>query len=1339
MTKTSALLTDAPYAPTQKQVGARGVVRFIASILLALLLASTLLPGGTIHAYAADDGDKKTIEKLEESKKSLGVTESGNEGFSKTVAKANQEKGKATFSSVITRVLTPGYIYQHPKSSTDGYYKGNKSWSCDVNDPNKGLLTYHNCDVPNFTADLGQNLYGTLTPTGIQRGGAESAKIELAWLGMPTGVNKVPAAASARADKYTAMELFGYNLRLTYYAGEFDHIQVLTEARLMSNFGASQTLALGVSSIFNGATTGATTTVNTYVEEVKKGNWLAGIGTAFSAGAEAAGAGAINTILDTSDANVMATRGYNRVDIDKTLYNARALTNSETEQAIINTAASMLAGNQPESAKLPDDLKKLQTPPAQPATGGTTCIVTNPDGTLNTISKLENEEACKEAAKTANMENPQYKWDGENKPSESIKDWREHNKEWFDAANKYQLNCPVDEDEAKREDTLSKFYACVPTAYESAAKKWAQEKESEAGKELAKKLEDVPFIRDFLKKNTTANFNNPVNHYICLNPDGTDKLDQNGKPEKLFTESGSYNPNCTATRSPIKGGVYGTGDGIMTDTRRALYDPNLANVVFNNQSAFTDFANAGIATAAFITRIANAALNIGMSPILQTFGVDNLIAEFIELFTKSGLYPFALIFGIAGLTYLLAKNIFGARKGHLREMIRYALSVIAIVIVASVTLVKPHETIHAVDKFVTVLDDRIADTLITGAIGDEICSTKGATETFKYATAKEGSEPATRTLMCEVWRMNLLTPWAYAQWGVNINDLYAVDAKRPASANTFINTNSSQVGRAPVQMGRGVTVNNWGLYQLQLQSSGTTTEDNPNQTAGVTNPGMYRIVDLQAGQDNGAGTDPRYLNHWAGKETGSRALTGALAPIAAGATGITVGYYAIMKAVVRVVLLLSLVILPLVMLLALLGKVTKQGTRKYVGTIIGLYIQSALLTFMLCLQALLLILLSSGATSYVLIFVVQVVTSVLLLLLTRRIMKYIMRGNGIAGTVNMTDTKNILSKTRAGRNFLSASKRAPGDLKHSLARGYAENGIVGATKETAKTFNPIKPIDQYNRRGVARTVATARKTGLETARRAVEKKESYQTVSKLADEMLRTEAAQYGRATDDSSVSKLETAKDIRRANKAVKAYDKAVKKERKDAEKVVQDVYDQRKNDLEARGLAWEEPTTEERESAVLEELDKRKRTSEATRAISQDTVEKQTSQRRAAKEDRLDIQTDDRFTAPEKAVHKIVRNEGRIKNTLKASYAGLLDRTGEKFENHASSVKRIETPKVEEVEIPVEVEYALLMSDKELIQLSVEELNQIKDWLESQPETPEYKKLLEGINEALRYKDVK
>ena len=96
MTKTSALLTDAPYTPTRESVGGRGIVRFLASIILALLLASALLPGGSNYAYAANDGDKKTIEKLEESKKSLGVTESGDEGFAKTLQKAKQDKGKAT-------------------------------------------------------------------------------------------------------------------------------------------------------------------------------------------------------------------------------------------------------------------------------------------------------------------------------------------------------------------------------------------------------------------------------------------------------------------------------------------------------------------------------------------------------------------------------------------------------------------------------------------------------------------------------------------------------------------------------------------------------------------------------------------------------------------------------------------------------------------------------------------------------------------------------------------------------------------------------------------------------------------------------------------------------------------------------------------------------------------------------------------------------------------------------------------------------------------------------------------------------------------------------------------
>ena len=172
-------------------------MRLVASIMLALLIATSFMPASVNVAFA-DDGDKKTVEKLQEAQKQLGVTESGDKGFTQALDKAKKDGSKTSFAKVLNRVLTPSYIYQHPKSSTDGYYKDNKKWSCDANDPNKGLLTYHNCDVPNYIADLGQNLYSAVAPGGIQRGGAESNKLDMPWLGLPTGVKSVPATASDR-------------------------------------------------------------------------------------------------------------------------------------------------------------------------------------------------------------------------------------------------------------------------------------------------------------------------------------------------------------------------------------------------------------------------------------------------------------------------------------------------------------------------------------------------------------------------------------------------------------------------------------------------------------------------------------------------------------------------------------------------------------------------------------------------------------------------------------------------------------------------------------------------------------------------------------------------------------------------------------------------------------------------------------------------------------------------------------------------------------------------------------------------------------------------------------
>lgn len=1314
------------------------LLRLVASIMLALIIVSSFIPTGVNLAFA-DDGDKKTVEKLQKAQKELGVTETGDKGFTQTLDKAKKDGSKTPFAKVLTRVLTPGYIYEHPKSSTDGYYHDNKKWSCDVNDPNRGLLTYHNCDVPNYIADLGQNLYSAVAPGGIQGGGAQSNKLDMPWLGLPTGVKNVPATASARVEKYTAMELYGYNLRVTYYNGEFDHIQVQTQARLMTNFGASQTLALGVSAIFNGITEGASGAVAAFKAEWAKGNPLGSIAAAFTASTQSSAAAAIETILDTSDANVMATRGYTRVGFDNTLYNARAATNAEMEQEIINTLAAAIAGKTPEEVRLPDDLKKLQTPPAQPVAGGTTCIVTNPDGSKNTISKLADENACSEAAKTANMEHPDYQWDATDKQAETIKDWKEHNKGWFEAAQKYNLTCNVDEDEAKRDETISAFYSCVPNAYTAAVQKYTKDKEGEAGKKLAEQLNQPGFFQDFLRKNIAANFNSPTNQYYCLNADGTDKLDGNGKPMKLFNADGKYNSDCAHTRAPIKGGIYGTGDGIMNDTRRELYESNMASMLFSSDGVFTDFANAGILSASGITRFANAALNIGMSPILQTFGIDNLIADLITLFTNNAFYPFAITVAFVGVLLLTRETITTGKRG-IRSIAVFIVGILAISTTATLMLNKPHETIKFVDRSVNVLDSAIADALVTSTLGDEICSATGNTGVIKYAAKRTDADPATRTLMCEVWRMNVLTPWSYAQWGTGYNNLYAVDAKRPVTAHTLTNTNSAQVSRAPVQMGAGITVNNWALYQLDLMSTGTTTADNPNRPAGITSRDMYRIVDVQAGIDNGAGTDSRYLKYWAGREPMSRASVGALAPIAAGITGITVGYFAIYKAIIKAILLLMLVILPFVLLMALLGKKTKTATLKYVTNILGLYAQSAILTFLLCLMSVLLINLTSSVSEYIYVFIAQALMSLLILLGARKIMKRIMAGHGIAGTMSMTDSKAILSKTKVGKSVVRFVEMAPSKAKRGFATGYAENGLRGGFITAAKSATELPQFNPHNRKGAVRTVLTAHATGLETARKSVQDMEGFNEAKDIARNLNEINAAEHGVKATDTSIDRLRSAKDIRSAKKTVTALQEAKAEERAHAEATVQERYEAQKNYVEQLGGKWEAPEGEAHAENVQAALEERKRSAEAAHSMVQETVEKQSNQKAIPKSERFDVQNDVRFTPEERAVHKVTGKENTLKYAAKSVGAQAANRFQERFFRNMQAERTMEAMNGGTLnDIPDEVKNALTLTEEQLNERSLEELELIREWLTSHntshaPE--EHKLLLEMVEKLISYK---
>jgi hypothetical protein len=540
-------------------------------------------------------------------------------------------------------------------------------------------------------------------------------------------------------------------------------------------------------------------------------------------------------------------------------------------------------------------------------------------------------------------------------------------------------------------------------------------------------------------------------------------------------------------------------------------------------------------------------------------------------------------------------------------------------------------------------------------------------------------------------------------------------------------------------MGGGKTVNNWALYQLDLMSVGTTTEDAPGKSVGVTNPNMYKIVDLQAGLNNGAGTDSRYLQMWAGKQPTARATTAVLAPIAALASGFTVGYYAVYKAVIKAILLLMLVVLPFILLLALFGRYSKKNTMKYVTTLLGLYAQSAILTFMLCLLSLLLINLTSAVDQYIYVFLAQFLASIIMLVGTRKIMKKIMGGSGIAGTVNMTDSKNILRKTKVGKRAVRFVEGAPAELKHGFVRGYTENGLRGGLTEAVKTLDPREALSATGRSGAVQTILTARSTGLETARKATEDIEGFEDAKRTASTLNQINAAEHGAKAHSTSIERMRSAKDIRNARKIAEAYKEALDAETAEAEATVQQEYATQQEHAERAGTEWEAPTEEQHKENVAEALSKRLPGEGTTQRRLQKLVEHENARQPVPDEERFDVQNDDSFKATEKAVHKVMGTENTKRYRLAGTARRLENKPGERFINQEEN-DRINNAFNNTLnnEIPEEVENALDKPKQELQLLSTEELKLIHTWLQENPQTdPAYAILNRQVESILRYRN--
>lgn len=1097
----------------------------IITIVFSSIFAISFLMTGTLsllstdaftHIAKADDDDEdKAKEKIQEAADAYIPSDGeGEDKFWKTLEKSSGDTDENTFASVVNRLFTSSYMnYTGNAVAASGQQK--RDYNCNVNDSKKNTPLYHNCDVPNIMTEFSQDFLSMIIQTGPQGAETESAKLDSPWFGLPSNLPAGGASINPdeRSVKYTGLELYGYNnLKYTSYAGEWDHIKVMTSARTLSNFGIMDDIKVGIGTVINGVKGGIQQSASNVAENLKSGNVFGAIGGAFSGFAEGGISSSINTVLDTSDLNVFNTNAWYRVGYGATLYNARELNQEELAAKAQAQMISLIRNGSPDKAKVPDDLQKIKNGPKDPKEDISQCIIVNGKNQRKwgDTSKAPGptEESCKNEAKnsTGNANNARWSINGTQK-KDTLKKWKEDNKSIFDTADKYNLNCSIDTDESTRKDSLASFKACWTDAWPKAADKAKVETQTNNNNDWMSKIFDVSNIATWITKNPEVNFNAPWNRYVCLDSNGKDMRDSNNNFVMLYDQNGNLNSSCNPVRSPIQNGFFGNGykgtsenPAPAMDTRYEKVDTSIIGSMFPIQNLFTAIGNFGLYIAVFMTRVSNTVINLSFSPILSTLGIDKIVISLIEGFRDSIFFPLVpLLVAIAGIMVLWS-------AGKNRDYGRQAISILLITgtIVGGVFLMyRPAQTIKLVDD----VPARIESAVVGSIFGfgnnndDELCTasgtvSEGKSEGLNGEKLAYGPSEGTRSLMCENWRAFAFNPWVYGQWGTNYTNLYANSTSNPQKMH---NTNSNLVGNADVKMGNNTTVNNWALYQLSTMSSGTASNSDPSLQSGFINRNFYRLVDLQAGPDNGKGTDGRFFNAWSGHDGASRSIIGIFSASTSVIAAITIITYSVAKILIAFTTIMLLMILPFMFLMGVHPTIGRMKLKSYFGQLVGLMIQRVILIVLMSVMFRIVVAFGDSSSNYMLSGLACMLICIVFLMIRKPLLNMVF--SSMSTTFGQPIGQRFWTNPRQSLEELSNRRiRIPGSgyiaNKWNLAKrgaqgaasgaigGYMSGGVGKAfegAKQSAKyETNLLK--NQQRRRGfgIPQTMSEGAKAGIQT-------------------------------------------------------------------------------------------------------------------------------------------------------------------------------------------------------------------------------------------------------------------
>lgn len=844
-----------------------------------------------------------------------------------------------TFSYVLSRVFIPRYLNYLPRgvlASGEDEPRFNRTHVCNPGEP-LNLLNHH-CNVPNFSAELLQAIFGLFSNTGIQNGSRQSARPAFG-LGIPAGIpgETIPLNPVDSPYRFTALELFGYNLRFTDYHGEWDLIHTSTQARLLSNFGFMDNVRMGSAAVWNGITTGASALISGF--SFNPVRWFRNVRGAF----ENAASAALNTLLDTSDLNIFVVDGWRRTDqFHRTLYNVYVLNDRQiVEEAQndfdvwFNSALLNMANNDPRlqyilSYRYPPVFvydPNMQTcvawgeftPPFSPGQGP---VVTTPECIEYAVATRE----------------------------EQFDLFMTENAGRISGASAIGINCGG-QDEAG-------FAEC-----------WAEQFERVKNREFNF---NGPIMRliirylenQFLRRHPHSDPNRSISRYACADIYGN-PMRENGRLVRMYTQPNSgpnefRDPRCLPTRPPIGGGYFGTGwhdgHGHGPDTRRELYgEPNFMNF-FPGGNSGSPGASFFMNVSSFTAQITNVFLHFAFSNLLESLGIVDLIEILLDNLYNSIFLPMSIMLIAFGAVYLLILVI---RDFNFKRFFMSVLTLILIFIFGVALMHNPATVVRLVDEIPTQIDNSIAS-FILNSDDTSICAAGGGR-----------NRDGVRSAQCNVWEFMVFNPWVHGQWGTSYMNLYAAGTQPPAGGNVMQNTNIDLVGLAPVHMGAGHTINNWALYQVSLMTSGNITTNDPGSPSGQVDRNMYRIVDLQAGPNNAALSDTRFIQTWSG-QSGSRTIVAFLGAVQSVFGGFIIIGLALRQIELSFLFAIYLIFFPIMMAIGL--TVAGQAKfKRYACNLLSLFLKRTVVTLLLIILLFVInAVMSSGTegTSFIYLFVV---------------------------------------------------------------------------------------------------------------------------------------------------------------------------------------------------------------------------------------------------------------------------------------------------------------------------------------------------------------------------------